>query len=466
MLFSSTTFLLLFLPMILILYYNPWIKTRSYKNTVLLVGSIFFYAWGEPIFIFIMMISVLLNWWAGLYIEKCAGLSLFYRKKVVFILLIIYNLSLLFVFKYLSFFLYNAGLLLKREMSVEIALPIGISFFTFQILSYCIDVYSGKVKAQRSVYKLALYIIMFPQLIAGPIVRYSVIQDEIDYRIENIENFGVGMVRFIYGLGKKALLANYMGILADNMFYMSTNGELAICSAWLGAISYTLQIYYDFSGYSDMAIGLGRMFGFHYEENFNYPYIARNITEFWRRWHISLSEWFRDYVYIPLGGNQVSFGRSIFNLLIVWILTGLWHGANWTFVVWGIGYFILLVFEKIWNRYFKEYQGSHLVTMFWVIIMWVIFRADNVGNAVDYLSEMFGGSKCFFDSTTVLYLKNSWLVMVVALIFVLPVKKYVLRSRYVKLKNALYAGMAFPLLLVCISKCIASSYNPFIYFNF
>ena len=466
MLFSSSIFLFIFLPFILIFYYNPWIKTRTYKNVILLIGSLFFYAWGEPLFVFIMLFSILINWIGGLSISRVLCVNKIRKAKVILVILISYNLGLLFVFKYLSFFLRNIGLLINENFGVDIALPIGISFFTFQILSYVIDIYTGKVKAQKSIYKLALYITMFPQLIAGPIVRYSLISQEIDNRQENIEEFGRGLVRFIYGLSKKVILANYMGILADNMFYLAKENTLSVCAAWLGAIAYTLQIYYDFSGYSDMAIGLGYVFGFHFNENFNYPYIARTITEFWRRWHISLSEWFRDYVYIPLGGNRSGSVKTVLNLLIVWGLTGLWHGANWTFIAWGLGYFALLNVERLERKYIQNWKGSHILTLFCVIILWVIFRAENLQLASQYIYSMFGGSGLLCEDSTLLYFKDSWLLICISIICTLPIKHYACKCKYFNLIEKIYVILSVPLLIICISKCVTSSYNPFIYFNF
>ncbi len=341
MVFSSTEFLLLFLPALLILYYLPWVKSRKYKNAVLLVASLGFYAWGEPLFVFVMLFSVMINYVCCLAMEKWAE-----KKKIWLIAAVAFDIALLAVFKYAGFISQNiAALCGSEKLIADIALPIGISFFTFQMMSYVFDVYYGTVRAQKNPLYVALYVSLFPQLIAGPIVRYSQIETEITFRHDTFESVSKGFRRFVYGLGKKVLLANFLAQIADNVFdYMSAP---SVMMAWLGAIAYTLQIYFDFSGYSDMAIGLGEMFGFHFLENFNYPYIAKSVTEFWKRWHISLSTWFRDYVYIPLGGNRVKKSRWILNLFIVWLLTGIWHGANWTFVLWGLIYFVVLLLEKL-----------------------------------------------------------------------------------------------------------------------
>lgn len=297
MVFSSTVFLFLFLPITLIIYYNPFIKSRKFKNYFLLLASLLFYGYGEPLFIFLMLFSILINYLLGL---KVAGKN---HRKLYVSLAYAFNLFILFVFKYLTFSIETINALLKTNIVLKISLPIGISFFTFQILSYVIDVYRKPEKVQKNILNVALYISLFPQLIAGPIVRYETIADELTNRKENLKDFTNGVYRFVFGLGKKVLIANYVGLIADNVFYNISFGSISVVTAWIGAISYTLQIYFDFSGYSDMAIGLGRMFGFHFEENFNYPYIANSIKDFWRRWHISLSNWFRDYVYIPLGGG-------------------------------------------------------------------------------------------------------------------------------------------------------------------
>ena len=360
MVFSSTLFLFLFLPLTLMIYYNPFVRSRKFRNRCLLVASLFFYAWGEPFFVCLMVLSIAVGWACGRAMERAASRG---QEKRILTAGVVFHVGLLFVFKYLTFAASQLGLLLHEDFSaIHIALPIGISFFTFQLLSYLFDIYYGRAKAQQSVLAVGLYIALFPQLIAGPIVRYETIEQQIEHRVENIADFSSGMMRFIYGLGKKVLIANYMGAVADNIF--DGGGSLSLATAWYGAFAYTLQIYFDFSGYSDMAIGLGRMFGFHFMENFNYPYISRSATEFWRRWHISLGTWFRDYVYIPLGGNRVTRRRWVYNLFVVWALTGIWHGANWTFLCWGLWYFVLLLVEKLTG--FPEKLGrSRMSTRCW-----------------------------------------------------------------------------------------------------
>ena len=348
--FSSTVFLFLFLPFTVMVYYNPWLNSRKFRNNFLLLMSLAFYAYGEPLFVCIMIFEIIMGWLIGLKLEFTDSKKL--RKRWLTIGTVFF-VFMLFVFKYLTFVSEQFGGLLCIDTSnINIALPVGISFFTFQLLSYIFDIYYGKAKAQRSVLNVGLYIALFPQLIAGPIVRYDVIERQIIERQENLLDFADGMLRFSYGLGKKVLIANYMAMLADNIF--NAGMPESVATAWLGAIAYTLQIYFDFSGYSDMAIGLGKMFGFKFPENFNYPYISSSITEFWRRWHISLSSWFRDYVYIPLGGNRCSKGRWLGNLFVVWALTGMWHGANWTFICWGLWYFLWLVVEKIGRASCRE----------------------------------------------------------------------------------------------------------------
>ena len=447
----------------MILYYIPFVKNRTYRNVVLLLASLFFYAWGEPVFVALMVASIFVNWLIGLQMDQSE------KKKSWLVLSVIWNLALMFVFKYLTFVLSNVELLLHRDIAdLAIPLPLGISFFTFQILSYIFDLYYGKTKVQKKWYKFALYVSMFPQLVAGPIVRYDQIAYEIDHRQENLEDFSQGMTRFVYGLGKKVLLSNYMGVLADNMFYLSGEGSLSVGAAWIGAIGYTLQIYYDFSGYSDMAIGLGRMMGFHFLENFNYPYVSRSITEFWRRWHMSLSSWFKDYVYIPLGGSREGTAKTYRNTFFVWLLTGIWHGANWTFIVWGLGYFVLLCIERLggWTKGIR-YIG-HIYTMAAVILLWVVFRADSLTLAVRYIGQMFGTGGALWDEAAASAFSGSILVLLAAAVLSTPVWKELADRLHLSelTRKNVAAAAAVPLFLLCIAKCMSSSYNPFIYFNF
>lgn len=359
-----------------------------------------------------------------------------------------------------------SGLLSVDWLRINIALPIGISFFTFQLMSYLFDVYYEKTKVQKNLAWLALYVSLFPQLIAGPIVRYEQIADEILNRRENKADFVAGVQRFVYGMAKKLLISNYVAVLADNLFSLSANQSISVMSAWLGAISYTLQIYFDFSGYSDMAIGLGRMCGFHFWENFNYPYVSKSITEFWRRWHISLSTWFRDYVYIPMGGNRVSKGKHVRNIFLVWLLTGIWHGANWTFVVWGLFYFVLLMLEK--NLKFTERLGwfSHVYTMVFVVIGWVIFRAESLGLALRYLGQMFGlGGGPLTDALFWTSLQSGKVILLAGIVLSLPVYPY-LQRRFSRSWDAWNAAALTVIAGLVLISVMVVTYNPFIYFNF
>lgn len=485
MLFSSTTFIFIFLPVVLAAYYLLR-GHRKAQNTVLCLFSLFFYAWGEPKFVLVMMLSILVNWFAGLQVHKHRG-----DKRAAGIVLgadVAFNLVILFIFKYLTFTVSTINELLFAGIPVkDIALPIGISFFTFQAISYVIDVYRERGAAQKNILNVALYISFFPQLIAGPIVRYETIADQIENRVESLDDFSKGVVRFIIGLGKKCILANSFALLADAAWEMSAGTyswfgmpvELGAGMAWLGAIAYTFQIFFDFSGYSDMAIGLGRMFGFHFLENFNYPYISGSITEFWRRWHISLGTWFRDYLYIPLGGSRCSRGRSYFNLAVVWICTGIWHGANWTFLAWGIMYMILIMGERATGFARKSLAGSlgtaatvagHIYTMFFVIMGWVVFRSDSIGQAFSFMHSMFSfGTSC--PATAFLFRENLAYI-IIALIASVPavpkLKSWCLeKSAAVQLVWQIVSGIFIAVVfVVSVSFIVRGSYNPFIYFNF
>ena len=457
MVFSSTVFLFLFLPLALCIYYNPWLSGRRFRNVFLLLASLIFYAWGEPVFVSLMIVSIAVAFLVGRHLRG-AGRKYWLGAGVAF------HVGLLFVFKYLTFVLGQLGLLVGNLEGFTIALPIGISFFTFQLLSYLFDVYHGKAEAQTNILNLGLYVALFPQLIAGPIVRYDAIAAEITQRQENLTDFSEGMLRFIYGLAKKVLIANYMGQLADTIFAME--GSLSVGTAWLGAIAYTLQIYFDFSGYSDMAIGLGRMFGFHFAENFNYPYIAKSATEFWRRWHISLGSWFRDYVYIPLGGNRCSKLRWVLNLFAVWALTGIWHGANYTFLAWGLFYFALLLVEKFTRLPEKLGVFAHVYAMAAVMVGWVMFRSENLGAGLHYIGMMFG-----FDSLGVaddyfwLYLGQTYSVLLAGIILSLPLFPW-LKKYGGRLANNVEPVAALGLFVLTLVVAVSASYNPFIYFNF
>jgi D-alanyl-lipoteichoic acid acyltransferase DltB (MBOAT superfamily) len=465
MVFSSSVFLFLFLPFVLIGYFNPVFRGRRFKNCFLLLASLGFYAWGEPFFVLVMLVSIVVNWLLGILIDrhKPGG-----TRKMFLVIAVVYDVSLLFVFKYMTFITKTVGILLHNDaIFVNIALPIGISFFTFQIMSYIFDVYYENATAQKNYSNVALYIALFPQLIAGPIVRYQTVAEEIYGRKETPEDFTRGFSRFILGLGKKLLLANYAGFVADQIFALK--GDMSVASAWLGAIAYTLQIFFDFSAYSDMAIGLGRIFGFHFLENFNYPYMAKSITDFWRRWHISLSTWFRDYVYIPMGGNRVSKKRQVYNLLVLWLLTGLWHGANWTFVAWGLFYFLLLVMERFTGIEKRLGVFSRVYTLFFVIIGWVLFRSESFPVVFRYLGAMFGlGHGGLIDETFTQCFSNSKWIFVAGILLSTPIvpfckQKMKTAGRIYQPATALALALIFGLSLLV---CIKSDYNPFLYFNF
>ncbi len=467
MVFSSTTFLFLFLPAVLILYYNPIIKSLTFRNAILIFSSIFFYAWGEPFFVILMLASIFLNWLFGLGVAKFKDNC--QSKARLFVgLSVIANLGMMFVFKYLTFTLKNINILFSTNLdTLDIALPIGISFFTFQAMSYVIDVYRGDGVVQKNPFNVALYISFFPQLIAGPIVRYQTIANQINFRKETFDDFSNGVYRFMLGFCKKVLIANNVAVVADGIF---GNSGISVATAWVGAIAYTLQIFFDFAGYSEMAIGLGKMFGFHFLENFNYPYISKSVSEFWRRWHISLGTWFRDYVYFPLGGSRVKKkSRLIFNLFVVWLLTGVWHGANWTFVVWGLLYFVLLAFEKLTNFPEKIKFFNHIYTMLFVIIGWVLFRSDSIADALSYIKTMFFMSGAqLFDEKAIFYLDNYKFYLAAGLLASFPIMPKI--KEKIKISKTVYETVASLALLITfiisLTFTIKGSYNPFIYFNF
>lgn len=472
MLFSSLIFIVCFLPSVLIIYYVILNKKRKLQNVFLFFASLGFYAWGEPWFVLVLLLSILVNWAFGLFID--------YHKdnksicKLIITLMLIFNLSIIFIFKYLIFTLENISKLIGKDFNmVNIILPIGISFFTFQAISYVIDVYRGKGVAQKNPLNVGLYISFFPQLVAGPIVRYETIAEQILNRKESIDMFSQGVCRFLVGFGKKVILANNFAIIADRAFSIP-NDELSISFAWLGAIAYTLQIYFDFSGYSDMAIGLGKMFGFQFLENFNYPYISKSVSEFWRRWHISLGTWFRDYVYFPMGGSRVNSNfRMVFNLFVVWSLTGLWHGANWTFICWGILYFIFISLEKLTD--FEKLGSNHnfislckrVYTMLLVIFGWVLFRATTIGGAFAYLKTMlFINSGHFLDANTIVYLTENIVILVFGILLSIPLLKISNNHYFQRMLTVSSPFIYILILFVALSYLIKGSYNPFIYFNF
>ena len=473
LLFSSNLFLFLFLPVILLLYY---LLGRKLRNGVLLVASLAFYAWGEPKFVLVMIGSILCNYVAALLIAYVRKLVL---KKLFLVLAIAGNLSILFVYKYLDFAIENLNAIGFSLPLQQIALPLGISFFTFQAMSYVIDVYRGTAQVQKYPWNIGLYISFFPQLVAGPIVRYTDIAEQIVCRKESFVDFSYGVKRFIIGFSKKILLANNMALLADRVFALP-DAQRTVAYAWLGAIAYSFQILFDFSGYSDMAIGLGKMFGFHFLENFNYPYISRSISEFWRRWHMSLGQWFRDYVYFPLGGSRVkSRGRLIFNLFVVWFLTGVWHGANWNFILWGLMYFVLIAFEKITgiperlDRIWKK-EIYRIFTLVCVMLGWIFFRAETAQAAVNYCGTLLGnGGAGILGDNFIRDIKQYGAFLVAAVVCSTPLIKIcgekVMNSSRKSLIVAtdIFSSASYMFLLFWSVACLMiGSHNPFIYFNF
>lgn len=483
MLFSSPVFLFLFLPLVLLGYYL--IRT-AYRNYFLLLASMIFFAWGGVSYSLLLVASIVFNYFTGLGIGKSQS----HRWRKIFLATgVALNLLFLGTFKYANFFIENLNQLLGNfgghgfENS-PILLPIGISFYTFQAMSYLVDVYRRQVPYQRSIWNLGLFVSLFPQLIAGPIVRYHEIERQITLRHSTIERFAGGIRRFVIGLGKKVLIANSMGFVADQCFDLSA-GELSTPLAWIGIVSYSLQIYFDFSGYSDMAIGLGKMFGFELPENFNFPYVARSIKEFWRRWHISLSSWFKDYLYIPLGGNRLGRHRTYVNLFIVFFVTGLWHGASWTFVVWGLVHGLFLVIEKLTNQRFPDRLPvflQHIYTLFVVMMAWVLFRADTFGYAAYYYKTLFGFTEVATDPLILhTLISNQYLLFLgVGVLASVNVFKNATRltmrwpafAKYynrpwvysaLQLADSLYLLILFS---VCTMYLLANTYNPFIYYRF
>ncbi|QHI73638.1 MBOAT family protein [Aminipila terrae] len=471
MLFSSIIFISCFLPIVLFLYYTIFSFSLRVQNIFLLVISLGFYAWGEPKFVFVLIISILVNWIFGLAVSKFRMDKL--KSKITIILMLIYNLSIIFVFKYLMFTMENVQYVTGLDYKIpKIVLPIGISFFTFKAISYVVDIYREKAEAQKNPLNAGLYITFFPQLLAGPIARYESFADQIQNRKVSFDDISAGVCRFLIGLSKKVLLANNLALVADKAFKLLGTDDLSLAMAWLGALCYTLQIYYDFSGYSDMAIGLGKMFGFHTEENFNYPYISKSTTEFWRRWHISLGSWFRDYVYIPLGGNRVGGKKRLFfNLFVVWALTGLWHGANWTFICWGLLYFVSISLEKVTglDKMQSHVMLRHIYTMLLVMFGWVLFRAENITDALIYLKTMFiPGGAGLVDADAMVCSKEYLGYLFFGILFTRPFAKKLAKTKLAKLKlsQAFYVITLMVLFLACISYMLKSAYNPFIYFNF
>lgn len=466
MVFSSLTFLFAFLPLLLLIYIS--IRNIYHKNIILFIFSLVFYSWGEPVYVALMLISIFTNYYLGLSIDKFKGKR---KSKYFLITSIVFNVALLGFFKYIDFIINNINLVLPLDVEpLNISLPIGISFFTFQILSYMIDLYRNNIKVQNNILNLGLYISLFPQLIAGPIVRYRTIEYELINRKETLDSFVTGLRRFILGLAKKVLIANQAGYIVNEL---STHGvdSLSAFFLWLLLISFTIQIYFDFSGYSDMAIGLGKMFGFQFPENFNYPYISNSITDFWRRWHISLSSWFRDYVYISLGGNRVKEILWVFNLFVVWTLTGLWHGASWNFVLWGMYWFVILLFEKkillkMLDKMPQVFRWAYAI--FFILIGWTIFMTDT-NNPLDILAFIKGLFGAYNENCYVTLWELDIITkipfLILGIVFSFPIKKYIDKIFDGKLMP-LYDIILISQFALCIFYLVVDSFNPFLYFRF
>lgn len=457
MLFSSIPFLFYFLPCVLLLYA---VSPKKIKNFTLLICSLVFYAWGEPRLVMLMMVTVFCGYILGLLTEKYNK-----HKKIFLSLAVILSLGFLGYYKYVDFFIENINAITNLSIPLlKVSLPIGISFYTFQLLSYNIDVYRGDVPAQKNFVDLAAYISLFPQLIAGPIVRYSDVAEQLGKRTHSFDKTAIGVRRFIIGLSKKILIANTLGEVCE---IFKASNDKSILFFWVYAIAFSLHIYFDFSGYSDMAIGLGKIFGFDFIENFNYPYISKSITEFWRRWHISLGSWFRDYVYIPLGGSRVGKLRLLFNILTVWMLTGFWHGAEWNFILWGLYFAVLLIIEKTFLL--KKLNNSNVISRIYVlmlvVISFVIFNSTSLKEAFDYIGGMFGvGNYPIISTETIFYLKNYCFVLILALIGATPLpKKLALKF---KVSQWLEPFVLVALLVIATAYLVDGSFNPFLYFRF
>lgn len=458
MLFSSLIFLWLFLPIVLILYF---ISKEKFKNIILLLASIFFYAWGEPVYVLVMLFSIIFNYIIGLKIAT----SNYLKNKIFFIFGIFINILLLGFFKYYNFLIENINYIFNIKLSlISLSLPIGISFYTFQSISYLVDVYKKQVEPQKNILNMGLFISFFPQLIAGPIIKYYDINEQINNRIHTIDKFNEGCRRFLIGLAKKVLISNILAKIADDIF--SLNFENIDCfTAWIGILSYTMQIYFDFSGYSDMAIGLGKIFGFNIKENFNYPYLATSIKDFWRKWHISLSSWFKEYIYIPLGGNKCSVIKNYRNIIIVFFLTGLWHGASWNFIIWGLIHGFFSIFERLVNieKILKFKFLQHIYTMFIVIIAWVFFRADNLTLAFKYLKAMFNFKDFNFNSY---YFSKEFIIFFALSILCCGVLNNIEFKYKNKIIKFLYPFFYLFIAIISIFFLVGNTYNPFIYFRF
>ena len=473
MVFSSSVFLMSFLPLTLLAYFIVPARFIGARNGVLLAASLIFYGWGEPKYILIMLFSIVFNYVCGLIIGKNIEINNKHRAKPMLIFCVFGNLALLGFFKYTDFVLETVNRLTEAGFILPgIALPIGISFYTFQTMSYVIDVYRQKVKPQRDLVAFGAYVTLFPQLIAGPIVRYSDVAVMLVGRRTNMEQAAEGVRRFIIGFGKKVLLANQIYILWRELSAMES---LSMAAAWLGAAAFTFQIYFDFSGYSDMAIGLGKILGFDYLENFNYPYISRSITEFWRRWHMSLSSWFREYVYIPLGGNRKGLSHQLLNISVVWALTGLWHGASWNFVIWGVYYGIILIIEKLGLlRILEKLPAAigHIYSLIIIVIGWVIFAVDDLGDAAHYIGMMFGSAEKIADDAFIYFFESRIWLLIACVIGSTPLPKMVCTAAAEILKDkeillsVIETVLFMGIFILSMAFLVSGSYNPFLYFRF
>ena len=464
MLFSSIPFLFYFLPCVLLAY---TLTPKKFKNLTLLICSLVFYAWGEPRLVILMMLTVFCGYVLGLLTEKYAK----YKKLFLAISLVI-GLGFLGYFKYADFFIENINAATNLSIPLlKVALPIGISFYTFQLISYNIDVYRGDVPAQKNLVDLATYISLFPQLIAGPIVRYSDVAIQLRERTHSLQKAATGVRRFVIGLSKKVLIANVLGEICETF---KASNDKSVLFFWIYAVAFCLHVYFDFSGYSDMAIGLGKMFGFDFLENFNYPYISKSITEFWRRWHMSLGSWFRDYVYIPLGGSRVGKLRLLFNILVVWMLTGFWHGADWNFIVWGLYFAVILILEKQFLLPVLKKTGrfQHIYVLLLIIISFVIFNAADMGEAMKYISCMFGGGGIpLLSAETGYYFRSNMIILFISVIGATPVIKNIAKRLEQSKNGTVIIGILEPivlimLLLLCTAYLVDGSFNPFLYFRF
>jgi len=466
MVFSTPYFLFLYLPIVLLIYFLVPLKLR---NLVLLIFSLIFYGWGEPVYIIIMFASIIIDYTHGMLVERGKKTGKMGLAKGAVVSSVVLNLGLLFFFKYWDFIAVNlAAIGLDFMPILGLELPIGISFYTFQTMSYTIDVYRGDARVQKNIITFGSFVTLFPQLIAGPILQYKHLDEQLESRTHTFDRFSSGVQRFCVGCAKKVLIANAIGSLWDKYLAMPVD-QLTTLGAWLGIIAFSFQLYFDFSGYSDMAIGIGRMLGFDFLDNFNYPYLARSATEFWRRWHISLGSWFRDYMYIPLGGNRVNKPRLIFNLLIVWAATGIWHGASWNFLFWGLFYFVLLVFEKFWFHKVLDKAPrwvGHIYGLLLIIVGWTIFAVEDLGQLGGYLKAMFGFGAGLLDTAFLYNLRNYLPLLIVAAVASTPLAKNLWHKLNIKVKQVALPVLIVLGLILATAYLVDGTYNPFLYFRF